>query len=141
MARSQRSGDRAGIDSLPDEEAIVVRYVDQLLRTNRVDDEVFQALLQAHTARWIVELTVWIGRYGALAGILNSFEVSPAAGAEYLPEIPRNASVPATAGSRPLRAAPRLAPITARENVAMRTARPLTRSRRDAATCAGHLPC
>jgi 4-carboxymuconolactone decarboxylase len=110
--------DRAGVDSLPDDEATVVRYVEQLLRTNRVDDEVFQALLQAHSARWLVELTVWIGRYGALAGILNSFEVSPASDAEYLPEMPRDASVPAAAGSRPLGAAPRLAPITERESVA-----------------------
>ena len=34
----------------------VVRFTQQLLRANRVDDEVFQTLLQAHDARWLVEL-------------------------------------------------------------------------------------
>src|SRR5207302_3625104 len=87
-------------------------------QSNRVEDEVFGPLMQAHGARWLVELTAWIGRYGALAGILNSFEVSPAPGAEPLPEA---AGASAASPRPPARAplpAPRLAPISAREQMA-----------------------
>jgi 4-carboxymuconolactone decarboxylase len=93
------------------EEALVVQYVRQLLRGNRVESNTFDALLNAHGPRWMVELTCWIGRYGALAGILNSFEVLPAAGAEPLPEAQPKA--PPTAVRPPL-ANPRLAPISDR---------------------------
>ena len=110
--------DRSGLESLATDERTVVDYVRQLLQRNRVDDAVFQSLLQAHEARWLVELTVWIGRYGALAGILNAFEVRPAAGAEALPESAESAGSPS--GIRPLPpfSALRLPLLTARENVA-----------------------
>ena len=39
---------------------------------------VFDALLTAHGERGLVELTGFVGRYAALAGFLNAFEV-PAA--------------------------------------------------------------
>jgi 4-carboxymuconolactone decarboxylase len=110
--------DRARLDDLPGDEALVVNYVRQLLRRNRVDDQVFQPLLQTHGARWLVELTVWIGRYGALAGILNSFEVTPAAGTEPLPDTSKADPLAAGPASRPPFTAPRMAPITARDGVA-----------------------
>ena len=101
---------------LPEPERTVVLYVQQLLGTNRVDHGVFDGLGKAHDARWLVELTVWIGRYAALSGILNAFEVTHAAPAEVLPSVPaaarRSASV-----SAPL-AAPRIAPITQRGQIA-----------------------
>ena len=112
-------GDRQPLDGLVAEEASVVSYVRQLLRDNRVESGVFDSLLQAHGARWMVELTCWIGRYGALAGILNAFDVSPAPGAVPLPA-PPSAPVDSALGSSsdlPL-AQPRLAPIAAREQVA-----------------------
>ena len=74
-----------GLDALSPSEAAVVRFVRQIVRERRVEDGVFDALLQAHGPRWMVEFTAWIGRYSALACILNGFEVSPASGAEALP--------------------------------------------------------
>jgi 4-carboxymuconolactone decarboxylase len=99
----------------PTEDAAIVSYVRQLLRTNRVDDGAFAALLNAHDARWLVELTSWIGRYAALAGILNAFEVAPAAGAEVLPE--RAPGARPGAPARPLGEKPRIAQLTSHDQV------------------------
>ena len=104
------------LEGLPAEEATVVRYVQQLMRTNRVEGDVFDALLSAHDPRWMVELTAWAGRYAALAGILNAFEVSPAPDAESLP--PAATSMPARREARAPLPAPRVRPITQREQVA-----------------------
>ena len=95
-------------------ETTVVQYVRQLLRNNRVEDGVFSALLTAHDARWLVELTAWIGRYGALAGILNAFEVSPPPDAEPLPAVVR--ATPA-GPVRPVAASSRVRLITTRDQV------------------------
>jgi 4-carboxymuconolactone decarboxylase len=107
--------DRRGVVGMSGPEMLVVQYVRQLIQTNRIERDVFDQLLQAHGPQWLVELTVWIGRYQALAGILNGFEVTPAMAAEELPPVPR----PTTAA--PVRAplaTPRVAPITRREQVA-----------------------
>jgi 4-carboxymuconolactone decarboxylase len=77
---------------------------------------VFDELLSAHGPQWMVELTAWIGRYGALAGILNAFEVTHAAPAYALPSVPRPAQAPS-----PVRAplsTPRVTPIVGRGQVA-----------------------
>jgi 4-carboxymuconolactone decarboxylase len=97
------------------EEALVVQYVRDVLGRNRVRGEVFEGLLSAHNERWMVELTCWMGRYAALAGILNAFEVSPAEGAELLPELPLQTD--ARAARRPL-LTPRIRQLTSREMVA-----------------------
>jgi 4-carboxymuconolactone decarboxylase len=97
------------------ESVTVARFAQQLVRGNRVDSNVFAPLLQKHGPRWLVELTAWIGRYGALAAILNSFEVVPAPAAEPLPPVTRDAVPrprPAPAGE------PRVAPIVSREHLA-----------------------
>lgn len=107
--------DRRTVAALSGAEARVVQYVRQLLQNNRVESGVFDQLLEAHGPQWLVELTVWIGRYQALAGILNAFEVTPTAPAEGLPAVPRTATTAATV--RPPLAAPRIAPITRREQV------------------------
>lgn len=110
--------DRRAVDTRPGPERAVVLYVRQLLRNNRVESEVFDQLLSAHDPRWLVELTSWIGRYGALAGILNAFEVTPNAPAEVLPVAPDAADpggVSATVRA-PL-STPRVVPITRRDQV------------------------
>src|SRR5712691_10718669 len=107
--------DRRPAAELPEPERTVVLFAQQLLRDNRVDGEVFDRLLTAHDAQWLVELTVWIGRYAALSGILNAFEVTHASPAEVLPSVPAPARPPST-GRAPL-AAPRVAPIVTREQV------------------------
>ncbi len=79
---------RGSVDGLPAAEVAIVTFARQLLHDDRVDDEVFAPLLAAHGDRWMLELSLWIGRYSALAGLLNAFEVAPAAGAEALPVLP-----------------------------------------------------
>ena len=97
-------------------EAAVVHYVRQLFQTNRVESEVFDQLLKAHDPQWLVELTGWVGRYAALAGILNAFEVTPNAPVEVLPALPRSAKAP-TKVRAPL-SKPRVTPLTQRDQVA-----------------------
>ena len=106
--------DRLPTAGLAPAETSVITYVRQLIQGNRVESAVFDRLLQAHGAQWLVELTVWIGRYQALAGILNGFEVSPAVLAEELPPLLRPAP---PAAVRPPLPAPRITPITRRDQV------------------------
>jgi 4-carboxymuconolactone decarboxylase len=108
--------DRGSVAGMSDAERAVVLYVRQLLQTNRVESEVFEPLLNAHSPQWMVELTSWIGRYAALSGILNAFEVTHPSPAEVLPTVPATASAP-TKVRAPL-AAPRVRYITRRDQVA-----------------------
>ena len=109
--------DNTALDELPPHEAAVVRYARQLMRSNRVGQATFDALLNAQGPQWLVELTGLISRYAALAGILNSFEVLPKADAKPLPLPMPHASI-SSAPVAPLHATPRVMPITAREQVA-----------------------
>ena len=43
--------------ALPADERDIVIYTRQLMRTNRVDQAVFDALQERHGAQWLVELT------------------------------------------------------------------------------------
>ena len=108
--------DRLALDALPAEEAEVVRYVRELLQTNRVDGSLFGGLLDAHGPRWMVDLSAWIGRYAALAGILNAFEVPPPPDAELLP-VADKAKPGARAYARRNGPRPRVPQITSREQV------------------------
>jgi 4-carboxymuconolactone decarboxylase len=65
-------GDPAG---LPAEQRDIVVYMRQLMRTNRVDQPVFDALLQRHGVQWLVELTTVANFYVALSGVVNAFDV------------------------------------------------------------------
>ena len=77
--------DRGPVAGLDATEAAVITYVRQLLRENRVEQGVFDQLQKQFGAAWLVELTALVGHYGYLAGILNAFELLPAADAEQLP--------------------------------------------------------
>jgi len=111
--------ERRPLDGLSAQEAVVVRYVRQLLQDNRVESGVFDQLHKAHDTRWLVELTGWIGRYAALAGILNGFELSPENPAEVLPVSGTAAGPSRTVrGVPPPAPKPRVTPITNREQVA-----------------------
>ena len=107
--------DRGPVSGMSDAERAVVLYVRQLLRDNRVDDDVFDHLRKGHDPRWLVELTYWIGRYAALAGVLNAFEVTHPSPIEILPPAP--ATVPGSTKVRPPHATPRLTYITRRDQV------------------------
>ena len=61
--------------ALPAEERDIVAYVRQLMRTNRVDQAVFDALAARHGAQWLVELTAAANYFALLSGIVNAFEV------------------------------------------------------------------
>jgi len=105
---------RGPVSGLPDAERAVVLYVRQLLQTNRVESDVFDRLLKDHTPQWMVELTVWIGRYAALSGILNAFELTHPNPVDPLTPRPRPA---APAKVRAPLSAPRVTYITRRDQV------------------------
>ena len=65
-------GDPAALS--PDERDIVT-YSRQLMRANRVEQAVFDALRERHGVQWLVELTAVSNFYVALCGVVNAFEV------------------------------------------------------------------
>lgn len=67
------------------EEREIIDYTRALLRTNRVPQDMFDALIERHGPRWLVEITATIGQYQYIAAINNAFEVTPKAGGEVLP--------------------------------------------------------
>jgi alkylhydroperoxidase family enzyme len=77
--------DRKDAGALAPDERAIVTYVRQLLRNNRVEQAVFDALKDRYGVPWVVELTGIIGHYGMITGLLNAFEMKPALDAEQLP--------------------------------------------------------
>jgi 4-carboxymuconolactone decarboxylase len=71
--------------SLPPDERDIVAYTRQLMRTNRVDQAVFDALQGRHGTRWMVELTAAANYFALLAGIVNAFEVAAPPDGDRLP--------------------------------------------------------
>jgi 4-carboxymuconolactone decarboxylase len=72
-------------NGLPAEERDVVTYVRQLMRTNRVDQRLFDALKERHDARWMVELTEVANYFAFLSGMVNPFEIPAPADGDKLP--------------------------------------------------------
>jgi 4-carboxymuconolactone decarboxylase len=70
---------------LPAEERDIVTYVRQLMRTNRVDQAIFDALKNRHDAQWMVELTAAANYFAMLSGVVNAFEVAAPADGDKLP--------------------------------------------------------
>jgi 4-carboxymuconolactone decarboxylase len=60
---------------LPAEERNIVLYMRQLMRTNRVEQSVFDALKAQQSIQWLVELTAVANFYVALCGVVNAFDV------------------------------------------------------------------
>ena len=60
---------------LPPEERDIVLYMRQLMRTNRVEQPVFDALKDRQGVPWLVELTAVANFYVALCGVVNAFDV------------------------------------------------------------------
>jgi hypothetical protein len=71
--------------SLPADEADVVTFVRQLMRTNRTEKPVFDRLKDRHGVQWLVELTAMANYYGMLCGVVNAFEVDPPPDGDRLP--------------------------------------------------------
>lgn len=77
--------DDLNTDALEDDERDIIEYVRELLRTNRVAQERFDALRERHGVRWLVELTGTVGQYQYIAAINNAFEIEPRPEGEVLP--------------------------------------------------------
>lgn len=60
---------------LPPEERDIVLYMRQLMRTNRVERPLFDALKDRQGLQWLVELTAVANFYVALGGVVNAFDV------------------------------------------------------------------
>lgn len=78
-----RKGDPAEL--LP-EERDIVRYTQQLVQKNRIDQAAFDALKTQHDVQWLVELTVAANYYALLSGVVNAFEVPAPPDGTPLPE-------------------------------------------------------
>ncbi len=74
-------GDPAALDT---DEREIVTYVRQLVRTHRVEPDLFKTLKGKYSAQWIVELTAIVSFFGFVSGICNALEVAPPAGGDAL---------------------------------------------------------
>lgn len=76
-------GDPSG---LPADQRNIIDYTRQLMRTNRVDQAVFDALRDRFGVQWLVELTAAANYFAFLSGMVNAFEVPAPEGGDRLPE-------------------------------------------------------
>jgi len=63
-------------EGLSPDDARIVKYVQELLRSRRVSESTFKALIDRLGVRGLVELTATIGYYAMLACTLNAFDVA-----------------------------------------------------------------
>lgn len=68
------------------EEAVLVRFVQELLRNHKISDAAFNAVQQRYGTQKTVEITTLIGHYMLVGQILLAFEVDLPEGVQ--PEIP-----------------------------------------------------
>ena len=66
---------RGPLDSLTEDEAMIILYSRELLRQHRVSDKTFRAAKARFGEQGITDLTATIGYYGMLACVLNTFEL------------------------------------------------------------------
>ena len=78
---------RADLDGLADADALIIAYGREMFRNKRVSDATFQAAKSRFGVQGVTELTATMGYYGMLACALNTFEVLPDEGAEWLPQM------------------------------------------------------
>lgn len=77
---------RADPSRYPAGDREIVAYVEQLMRTNRVEQSVFDALKTGHSVQWLIELTTVVNYYGMLCGITSALEVPAAENYDPLPK-------------------------------------------------------
>jgi 4-carboxymuconolactone decarboxylase len=70
---------------IPPEDAQIVDFTRELLRTHRVDDATFKALRTRFGDDGLIQLTGAIGYYSMLSMTVNACELEAAPGAEVLP--------------------------------------------------------
>ena len=76
---------RGSLESLTEDEALIVGYGRELFRDHRVSDATFDAAKARFGDQGVTELTATMGYYGMLACALNAFQVEPAPDAPRLP--------------------------------------------------------
>ncbi len=76
---------KADASKFPAEEAAIVTYVRQLMRTNRAEQGAFDALQSRYGTKWLVELTAGVHFYAMLCGVVNAFEVPALPDGDKLP--------------------------------------------------------
>jgi 4-carboxymuconolactone decarboxylase len=76
---------RSDVSGLAPDERDIITFVRQLLRTNRVEQPLFDALLSRHDERWLVELAGTVGQYQYISAINNTFDLQPPPDADQLP--------------------------------------------------------
>lgn len=69
---------------LSEQEALIVRFVQELARTNRVAPPTYRAVADWLGPQGVTELAVTVGYYTLLACVLNVFEVEPPPGGDML---------------------------------------------------------
>jgi 4-carboxymuconolactone decarboxylase len=76
---------RGDVSGLKPDDRDIILFVRQLLRTNRVEQSLFDELIKRKGERWLVELAATVGQYQYISAINNTFDLQPAAGADPLP--------------------------------------------------------
>jgi len=66
---------RKGMEHFSSQDAQIISYVQELLRSRRASEATFQALYARLGERGLVELTATVGYYVMLACVLNGFDV------------------------------------------------------------------
>jgi 4-carboxymuconolactone decarboxylase len=79
IALIRRNGDPSALQ--PDERDIMI-FVQQLVRTKRVEQSAYDALQSRHDAQWMVELVAIANFFVFVSGICNAFEVPPPVGGD-----------------------------------------------------------
>jgi 4-carboxymuconolactone decarboxylase len=67
------------------DERDIIAYTRQLMRTNRVDERLVDALQDRHGVGWLVELTAAANYFSFLSGMVNAFAVPAPADGDQLP--------------------------------------------------------
>jgi 4-carboxymuconolactone decarboxylase len=73
---------KKGPEHFSSEDAQIISYVQELLRTHRASEATFQALYGRLGEKGLVELTATVGYYAMVACTLNAFDLVTGTGAE-----------------------------------------------------------
>lgn len=76
---------RSELDGLDSADALIIAYGREMFQSKRVSNATFEAAEARFGVQGVTELTATMGYYGMLACALNTFEVLPDEGAEWLP--------------------------------------------------------
>jgi 4-carboxymuconolactone decarboxylase len=76
---------REDVSGLQQHEQEIITYVRQMVRKNRVDQPVYDALKDRYGEAWLIEMMMVVGYYGMLAGVVNSVELPAPPDGDVLP--------------------------------------------------------